>query len=168
MRPATALLCLVSLQRLGELALARRNTARLKARGAHEVAPGHYPMIVGLHAAWLASLWSLGRRRRVNPAWLATFLALQAGRAWVLASLGERWTTRILILPGETLVRSGPYRFIRHPNYAVVAGEIAALPLALGLPRLAAIASAANAAALAIRIRAEERALEQAPTKANL
>jgi methyltransferase len=161
-RPASALLALVSLQRLAELALARRNTERLRARGAREVAAEHYPLIVGLHAVWLAGLWIAGRRRRVRPRWLAAFVALQAARGWVLASLGERWTTRILVLPEAPLVRHGPYRFIRHPNYAVVAGEMAALPLALGLSRFAALASAANAAVLAIRIRAEERALEQA------
>jgi methyltransferase len=158
-RAATVLLSLVTLQRLGELALARRNTRRLKARGAREVAPDHYPLIVGLHAAWLAGLWALGRRRAVRPGGLATFLALQAARGWVLASLGERWTTRIIVLPDKSLVRRGPYRFMRHPNYAVVAGEIAALPLVLGLPRFAAVASALNAAVLAIRIRAEDRAL---------
>jgi methyltransferase len=161
-RPAAGLLALVTLQRLGELVVARRNTRRLKARGAREVAAEHYPLIVGLHAVWLAGLWVVGRRRRVRPRWLAAFLALQAARGWVLASLGERWTTRILILPDAPLVRHGPYRLIRHPNYAVVAGEMAALPLALGLSRFAALASAANAAVLAIRIRAEERALEQA------
>lgn len=162
MRPAAALLSVVTLQRLGELALARRNTRRLKARGAGEVAADHYPLVVGLHAVWLAGLWVVGRRRRLRPRWLAAFLALQAVRGWVLASLGERWTTRILVLPDAPLVRRGPYRFIRHPNYAVVAGEMAALPLALGLSWFAALASAANAAVLAIRIRAEERALQQA------
>lgn len=162
MRPAAGLLALVTLQRLGELVVARRNTRRLKARGAREVSAEHYPLIVGLHAAWLAGLWIRGRRRPLNPGWLAAFLTLQAARGWVLASLGERWTTRIIVLPDEPLVRRGPYRLIRHPNYAVVAGEMAALPLALGLPRFAAIASAANALVLAIRVRAEERALEQA------
>jgi methyltransferase len=158
-KPAAALLFLVTLQRLGELALARRNTKRLVARGAAEVAPRHYPLIVGLHAAWLAGLWAVGRRRPVRRGWLAAFLTLQAARGWVLASLGERWTTRIIVLPDEPLVRRGPYRLIPHPNYAVVAGEMAALPLALGLPRFAVIASALNAAILAIRIRAEDQAL---------
>ena len=162
MRPAAGLLALVTLQRLAEFALARRNTRRLKARGAREVAAEHYPLIVGLHAVWLAGLWVVGRRRRVRPRWLAAFLTLQAARGWVLASLGERWTTRIIVLPDEPLVRRGPYRLIPHPNYAVVAGEMAALPLALGLTRFAAMASAANALVLTIRIRAEERALKQA------
>lgn len=162
MRPAAALLALVTSQRLGELALARRNTRRLMARGAREVAAGHYPLIMGLHAAWLAGLWALGRRRPVRLGWMTAFLALQAARGWVLASLGERWTTRIIVLPEEPLVRKGPYRFLSHPNYAVVAGEMAALPLALGLPRFAALASAANAAILAIRIRAEDRTLARA------
>jgi len=164
-RPAAILLSLVTLQRLGELVLARSNTRRLMARGAHEVGANHYPLIVALHAAWLAGLWALGRRRRVRHRWLTAYLALQAARGWVLASLGERWTTRVIVLPDEPLVRRGPYRVIRHPNYAVVAGEMATLPLALGLPAFAAVASAANAAVLSIRVRAEERGLKQSATR---
>jgi methyltransferase len=162
-RPAAALLVLVTAQRLGELALASWNTRRLKARGAREVGAEHYPLVVAVHAAWLAGLWALGRRRRVQRSWLSVFLGLQALRGWVIASLGERWTTRIIVLPDQPLLRRGPYRFLRHPNYAVVAGEMAALPLAVGLPLLALVASAANAAVLSIRIAAEEGALAQAP-----
>jgi methyltransferase len=129
------------------------------ARGAVEVAPGHYPAIVLLHAAWLAGLWWLAWDRAVVLPWLAVFVALQAARVWVLASLGARWTTRIVVVPGETLVRTGPYRFMAHPNYAVVAGEIAVLPLAFGLPWYAVAFTVLNAAVLALRIRAENRAL---------
>ena len=159
MTPATLILALVTAERLAELALARRNTARLLARGAVEAAPGHYPLIVLLHAAWLGGLWLLAPGRPVEPLWLGLFLVLQAGRAWVLATLGGRWTTRIIVLPGAPLVRAGPYRFLSHPNYVVVVGEIAALPLAFGLVGYALAFSLLNAMVLAIRIRAESAAL---------
>jgi methyltransferase len=159
MTGATILLALVTMERLGELWLAARNTAWLRAHGGREVAAGHYPAIVALHGAWLAGLWWLGRTRAVDPGWLAVFLALQGARAWVLLTLGRRWTTRIIVLPGAPLVTTGPYRLLAHPNYAVVIGEIAALPLCLGLPWYAAAFSLANAALLVIRIRAENTAL---------
>jgi methyltransferase len=154
-----AILSAVTAQRLGELVLARRNTARLLARGGTEHAPGHYLLIVGLHACWLAGLWALAWHRSADLAWLAVYAALQGLRVWTLWSLGSRWTTRIITVPGETLVRRGPYRFPSHPNYVVVAGEIAVLPLVFGLGAYALAFSLANAAVLAIRIRAENRAL---------
>lgn len=159
---AVLLLAFVTVQRLGELIVARRNTRRLLARGAREVAPEHYPLIVALHAAWLLGLCALGWDEPVEPVWLAAYALLQVLRGWTLSSLGDRWTTRILVLPGETLVRRGPYRFIPHPNYAVVVGEIAVLPLALGLELYALVFTALNAAVLFIRIRAENRALSKA------
>ncbi len=157
-----AVLALVTLERLAELVWARRNTRRLLARGAHEAGARHYLLIVALHAAWLAGLWLLAWDRPVQLPWLVAFAALQAGRLWVLATLGERWTTRILVLPGETLVRRGPYRLIPHPNYAVVAGEILVLPLAFGLVPYALVFSVLNAVVLCVRIREEEKALTQA------
>ena len=157
-----AILAFVTLERGAELVWARRNTRRLLAQGAHEAAGGHYPLIVGLHAAWLAGLWLLAPDRPVSLGWLAVFAVLQAGRLWVLATLGRRWTTRIIVLPGEALVRRGPYRLLPHPNYAVVAGEILVLPLVFGLLAYGLIFSALNAAVLWIRIRAEERALSGA------
>lgn len=156
---ATIILALVTLQRLGELALARRNTQKLLARGAVEVGANHYPLLVSVHAAWLISLWIWGRDQDVNLVALGLFIALQGLRVWVLAALGPRWTTRIIVVSGEPLVRAGPYRYLSHPNYAVVAAEIALLPLALHLPLLALIFTALNAAVLAIRIRTEARAL---------
>ena len=155
------ILALVTLQRLGELWLSNRNTTRLLANGAHEVAPGHYPLIVAVHLLWLAVLWWLAPGRAVDPFWLGLFVLLQLARIWVIATLGGRWTTRIIVLPDVTLVRSGPYRFTNHPNYMVVAGEIAALPLAFGLWRVAVIFSILNAAVLAIRIGEENRALRR-------
>lgn len=166
MSVAALVLALVTLQRVGELALARRNTARLLAAGAVEVAPGHYPAVVALHAAWLVGLWVLGRDAAVQPAWLALFCVLQLLRVWVIATLGPRWTTRIVVSPGRPLVAAGPYRWMSHPNYAVVASEIAVLPLALGLFWFALLFTALNGAMLAVRIRAEERALAGAAATA--
>jgi methyltransferase len=159
MTPAVVLLAAVTAERLAELWLARRNTAGLLARGAREFSPGHYPAIVILHAAWLASLWLFGWSHSLNAIWLGMFVALQGLRAWVLMTLGRRWTTRIIVVPDAPLVTNGPYRFLSHPNYVVVVGEIAALPLCLGLPWLALVFSIANAIVLRIRIRAENAAL---------
>ncbi len=156
---SVVVLAAVSLERLGELAWARRNTAQLLARGAVEQASGHYPLIVAMHAAWLAGLWFLAWDRPIQWVWLALFGLLQIGRLWVLATLKERWTTRIIIVPGQPLVRRGPYRLFDHPNYAVVVGEIAVLPLAFGLWGFALGFSLANAAILAVRVRAEMAAL---------
>ena len=156
---AAIILALVTLQRIGELALARYNTGKLLARGAIEIGANHYPLIVSVHAAWLVALWVWGRDQDVNLLALALFVVLQGVRLWVLATLGPRWTTRIIVLPGEPLVASGPYRYFSHPNYAVVVAEIALLPLALHLPLLAAIFTMLNAVALVVRIRIEARAL---------
>ena len=159
MNLSLAVLALVTLQRIGELALARRNTARLKAEGAVEAGAGHYLLIVALHAAWLAGLWLLAWNVPPNIPLLVLFAMLQGLRIWVLASLGQRWTTRILVVPGRPLVRTGPYRWLRHPNYAVVVAEIAVLPLAFGLVWYALVFSALNAGVLAIRIKAENEAI---------
>ncbi|NEI68169.1 hypothetical protein GR212_01175 [Rhizobium lusitanum] len=159
--PSIALLTFVTLQRLAELVYARRNTAALLARGAREYAPEHYPLMVAMHAAWLIGLWQLAIGRPVDPAWFLLFMVLQGLRLWVLATLKERWTTRIIILPGAALVRKGPYRLLSHPNYAIVVGEIAVLPLAFGMPLYAAIFSLLNGIILTIRIRAENACLRQ-------
>jgi methyltransferase len=159
MTAAELILGAVTLQRLAELVLARRNTAALLARGAREIGAGHYPLIVALHASWLAALWIFGHAQPVNAPALIGYLVLQGLRGWVMYTLGARWTTRILVVPGETLVAAGPYRFLSHPNYAVVASEIALLPLAFNLPWVALIFSALNAAVLALRIHVENSAL---------
>jgi methyltransferase len=157
---AYAIIFLVVLQRLGELLLANRNTKRLKAQGAVEIGAGHYPLIVLLHTAWLlAVLWLLPVPLEISWPWLAIFVLLQAGRIWVIASLGPYWTTRIISVPGKALVKRGPYRFVRHPNYLVVAGEILALPLAFHEIPVAIFFSLANAAILFWRIREEEAGL---------
>lgn len=162
MTVAVMILALVTLQRLGELVLARSNTRRLLARGAVESGAEHYRFIVALHAAWLIGLWLLAWDRPVNLPLLLLFVLLQAGRVWVIATLGRRWTTRILTLPGEPLVRKGPFRFVSHPNYIVVAGELAVLPLAFGLPLYALVFTALNAVMMWVRIRCEQRALDAA------
>jgi methyltransferase len=156
---ASVILVLVTLQRLGELALSRYNTSKLKARGAIEVGANHYPLVVAVHTAWLITLWVCGRDQDVNLVAIALFIALQGLRLWILATLGPRWTTRIIVLPGEPLVTSGPYRYFAHPNYAVVVAEIGLLPLALHLALVAMIFTILNAAVLIIRIRVETRAL---------
>jgi len=161
------ILALVTAQRLGELVLARRNTQRLLAAGGVERGADHYPLMVGLHAAWLLGLWVLAWNRPAHLAWVVVYAALEMLRLWVLVSLGERWTTRIIVVPGEVLVRRGPYRFMPHPNYAVVVGEIAVLPLVFGLSAYALVFSLLNASLLWLRIRAEEAALaDRGPAEA--
>lgn len=162
MWPAIAILAFVTFQRLAELALARSNTRALLAAGGREHGAGHYPLIVAVHAAWLASLWLLAPGRPVHLPLLGLFVLLQAGRVWVIRTLGPRWTTRIIVLPAAPRVTTGAFRFLSHPNYLVVVGEIAVLPLVFGLWQVALLFSLLNAAVLAIRIRAEERALHAA------
>lgn len=153
------LLGFVTAERLGELVLARRNTARLLAAGAVEHARGHYPLIVLLHALWLIGLWLLAWNLPIHLEWLVVFIVLQGLRLWVLATLGPRWTTRIIVLPQADLVARGPYRFVKHPNYLVVIGEIAVLPLVFGLVWYTGLFSLLNAGILFIRITAENKAL---------
>ena len=154
-----AVLAFVTMQRLAELMLARRNTRRLLARGAYEAAPGHYQFLVLLHAAWLAVMWLFGPGSPIEVVPLILFALLQLGRVWVIATLGERWTTRIIVLPGAPLVRTGPFRWLDHPNYLIVIGEFAVLPLVFGLPAVAIVFSLLNGVLLWVRIRDENEAL---------
>ncbi|WP_318604375.1 isoprenylcysteine carboxyl methyltransferase family protein [Azospirillum sp. NL1] len=161
------IMLLVTAQRLSELLIDRHNRAALLAQGAREYGRGHYPWMVLLHVGWLAGLWDAVLKGSpwnpgpgpVEPVWLAVLLAMQALRLWVQVTLGRRWTTRIIVLDGAPLVRTGPYRFTDHPNYLAVAVEIAALPLAFGMVGYAIVFSILNAAMLAARIRAEDRVL---------
>jgi methyltransferase len=151
---------LVALQRLAELLYSARNTRRLLARGGVETGALQYPFIVLLHAAWLISMAVLiPPSTPPNWALLALYLLVQPLRIWTIATLGEYWTTRIITIPGAPIIRSGPYRFFRHPNYIVVCAEIAILPLAFGAIEIAIIFSILNASLLSWRIRVEERAL---------
>jgi methyltransferase len=156
------LLAYLTVQRLVELWWAKENATRLMASGGVEYGRSHLPLMILFHAAWLAGLWLLAYDHPVEPFSLALFVVLQMVRLWVLATLGRRWTIRVIVVPGERLVAQGPYRFFRHPNYAVVTGEIAVVPLALGLPAYALVFSILNAGMLAIRITAENAALLRA------
>ena len=151
---------LVALQRLGELVWSRRNERRLREAGAIEIGAEHYPLLVLLHTGWLVTMLVMVPPETVPNQWLlAAYLGVQGLRLWTMASLGRFWTTRILTLPDAPLVRRGPYRWVRHPNYQVVVAEVALLPLAFGAVGIALIFSAANLILLAIRIRAEDAAL---------
>lgn len=154
-------LLFVVAQRLGELAWAARNTRRLLARGAVEIGRRHYPLFVLLHASWLIAL-AITVPPDTLPNWflLGVFAVLQVLRVWVVATLGPYWTTRIITLAEAPLVRRGPFRFMRHPNYAVVVAEIAVLPLAFGDWPVALIWSVANALLLRHRIQVENEALQ--------
>jgi len=155
-----AVLLFVLLQRGGELILARANTARLLRGGATEIDRAGYPWFIVLHAAWLVAL-AVTVPAATPPDWplLAAFLLLQIGRLWVIASLGRRWTTRLIVARDAPLVAAGPYRWFRHPNYLIVAGEIAILPLAFNAVAIAVVFFAANAALVVRRIRLENAAL---------
>jgi methyltransferase len=159
MREGAWLVAFLIAQRFVELCFAQFNTERLRAMGGVELGAAHYPLMIALHTSWLLGLWLLGHDRSIITFWLAIFVLLQFGRLWVIASLGRRWTTRVIVLPGSVPVLRGPYRWLKHPNYLVVALEIAVVPLALGLPLFALIFSAANAVLLACRIRIENEAL---------
>ncbi|MES2097291.1 MAG: isoprenylcysteine carboxylmethyltransferase family protein [Pseudomonadota bacterium] len=153
------IMALVTAQRLAELVIASSNTRYQRALGAIEIGRAHYPVMVALHASWLAVLWLTVGGQPVSLPLLGVFVLLQALRIWVLATLGRRWTTRIIVRPGAPLVTGGPFRFVRHPNYCVVVGEIAVLPLVFGLVWVAVVWSLLNAAMLRVRIRSESQAL---------
>jgi methyltransferase len=151
---------LVALQRLIELAHAQNNSARLRRLGAVEADAGGYPLYVLLHAGWLTSL-AVFVPATTPPYWplIGVYALLQLGRIWVIMSLGRYWTTRIITLPDAPLVRTGPFRYLRHPNYLLVVAEIAVLPLAFGAVAIAVIFSTLNLLLIARRIRIEERVL---------
>ena len=154
------LVALIALQRLVELIVARINTRKLLAAGGIEHGAGHYPLMVALHVAWLASLVVFVPADAVlDPRLFVLFLVLQAGRVWVIVSLGRYWTTRVITVPGAPLVKRGPYRWLRHPNYLVVVGEIAVVPLIAGAWEIALTFTLANAALLWHRVRIENAAL---------
>lgn len=156
-----AVLAFVVVQRLAELAWSARNTRRLLARGAQEAGAKHYPLFVLLHASWLIAL-ALTVPADTPPHWLllGLFGLLQLLRLWVVTTLGPYWTTRVITLETAPLVRHGPFHWLRHPNYAVVVGEIAVLPLAFGAWQIALVWSLLNALLLRHRIRIEEAALQ--------
>lgn len=156
---AVVILSVVTAQRLAELWLSNRNTKRLLEQGAIEAGRSHYALIVGLHAAWIAMLWWFAPGQPISWTLLALYVLLQFARLWVIATLGPRWTTRIIVLSRAPLVCTGPYRFVDHPNYLIVTLEIAVLPLVFGLVEWALLFSLLNAAVLFVRIRTENQAL---------
>ncbi len=165
LRRAAVAVTAMAAQRLLELRHARRNEDALRARGAVEVGAGHYPVIVAMHTTWLAStLWEGRRARRVHRAPLVALVAAQALRYWAIRSLGPQWTTRVLVDPAAAPVTSGPYRYVRHPNYVAVAAEIVAFPMVVGAWRTAAGFSLANALVLRHRIGVEDEA-RRAPSE---
>ena len=159
------ILGLVILQRLAELFIAHRNTKRLLDNGGVEVSSGHYLLIVAFHTVWLGGLCYLVWGHQVQWAWAIAYLVLQAARGWIIAALGSRWTTRIIVVPGETLSTAGPYKYFRHPNYMIVAAEIFILPMVFGLWLYAIIMGCINLALLFWRIREEEAALKPLRTQ---
>jgi methyltransferase len=151
---------LVGAQRLAELALSAANGRRLRAAGAVEVGAGHYPLIVGLQVAWLLCLGlAVPPGAALSPWWLGLFLLLQMARLWVIATLGRYWTTRVYHLPDVPLVRRGPYRLLKHPNYVVMVAEVVVLPLVVGAWWIALLFGPLQALLLWWRIHVEERAL---------
>ncbi len=164
METATALfLGFIVVQRLSELVIAKRNTARLLAKGAYEVGASHYPVMVAMHSAWIACLIVFGFDETVAFGWLAVFAILQVLRVLILGSLGNRWTTRLIILE-EPLVVRGPFKYVSHPNYMLVVAEIIVAPIVLGLVWVAVVFTVLNAAMLWVRIGVEHKAL--APLRA--
>jgi methyltransferase len=153
------LLGYVTVQRLAELWWAKQNERRLIAAGGVEYGQSHLRSMMLLHFVWLFGMWVLAYDHAVEPIFLALFILLQIGRFWVLFTLGRRWTIRVIVITGEKLLTSGPYRWLRHPNYAIVIGEIAVVPLALGMPFYALVFSLLNAILLSIRIPQENAAL---------
>jgi methyltransferase len=160
MTPLIWILGFVVLQRLAELVWAQRNTRRLLARGGRETNARHYPLFILLHASWLLAI-ATTVPLDTEPNWLliGVFAVLQILRLWVITTLGPYWTTRVITLDDAPLVRHGPFRFLRHPNYWIVAGEIAVLPLAFGAWPVALVWSLFNALLLRHRIRIEDEAL---------
>ncbi len=147
-------------QRLSELYVSARNTRWLLAQGAIEYGRSHYPYMVAMHTAFIVSViveYALSGQPPVNVPVLLLFFALLAVKYWVISSLGRYWNTRIYRVPGAVPVRSGVYKYIRHPNYVIVVAEIALIPLSFHLYVTAIVFTLLNAAMLTVRIREENR-----------
>jgi methyltransferase len=155
----------IGVERLIELVVARRNAAWSIAHGGKEFGRGHYPMMVGMHALLLVScLAEVSLLHRPFIPWLgwpmaAVVVLSTVVRWWCVSVLGRHWNPRLIVIPGAPLVRSGPYRWLHHPNYAVVVAEVAALPLVHSAWLTALVFSIANALVLSVRIRAENAVL---------
>lgn len=157
--------CFIIIQRLSELVIARKNEKWMKSQGAMEYGQNHYRLMVLMHLFFFVSIImeNLIFRRGISPIWplfLAVFILLQFGRVWVIASLGRYWNTKIIVLPNADVVRKGPYRFIKHPNYIVVTLELIVIPMLVGAYLTAFLFTILNIAMLSIRIPEEEKALK--------
>jgi methyltransferase len=158
---------IVILQRLVELVVAKRNEKWMRGQGAFEAGAAHYPVMVSMHIAFFISLIAevLLFDKSLSSVWilfLIIFLVTQLARIWCLTSLGKFWNTKIIILPGADVVQKGPYKWIRHPNYVIVATELLVLPLMFSAYFTAIIFSFLNVWMLSVRIPAEEKALKEA------
>ena len=154
-------------QRLVELRISARHALALRARGAVEHGRGHYPLLVLVHTllplGMIAEAWFLDARPgALWPLWALLFALAQGLRYAAIRALGTYWNVRVLVVPGATLVRTGPYRWLKHPNYVAVVIELISAPMLIGAWRTALVVTALNAVALTLRIRCEERALEAA------
>lgn len=157
---------LIMIQRLAELIIAKRNENWMKSQGALEFGQSHYVFIVTVHSlffiSYIAEVYFF--QRELSSAWpvlLLLFCITQAGRIWALTSLGRYWNTKIIVLPKANVIKKGPYRYIKHPNYLIVAAEFIIIPLLFQAYLTAAIFTVLNFIILAIRIPAEERALKE-------
>jgi methyltransferase len=161
------LILAVGVERIAELIVARRNLARSLARGGHEVGFAQYPFMVALHAGLLAGavaeVWFGDRPFLPWLGWpmLAVVAADQGLRWWCIRTLGSQWNTRIVVVPGAPRITSGPYRWLRHPNYVAVVAEGVALPLVHTAWITALTFTVLNAALLTVRIRVEDAALRE-------
>lgn len=156
------------MQRLGELVYSNNNTKRLLAEGGVEIGQSHYPVMIAIHTGWLVTMAVLVIAADSVPTdnpiiWplMGLYGLVQVGRFWVLYSLGRYWSTKVIDIPDAPLIRKGPYRWIKHPNYVVVVLEVALLPMALQLWGTALIFSILNAGILAWRIQVENQALRK-------
>jgi len=160
MTPSQWAALLVGIQRLCELRLSRRNANRLIAEGGREIGKGHFPILIAVHVGWLAAIaFLIPADAPVFWPVLLAYLVVQVGRYWVVATLGRHWTFKVIDTPAAPLVRSGPYRWLKHPNYVVVVLEVALRPLAFGAWEIAAVFSAANFAVLVWRLRGENASI---------
>jgi methyltransferase len=158
--PAQVAALLVLIQRVAEEIHSARNTRALLARGAREEGADYYPVVAVAHLSWIASLFFL-IAPDAHPIWplVGLFVALQAARYWVIATLGPYWTHRIVTIDEAPIVSSGAFRFLKHPNYAITVAETLLLPAAFSGFALAIIMTAIWGAVLSYKIRLEDAAL---------
>ncbi|GLB57922.1 isoprenylcysteine carboxyl methyltransferase family protein [Cytobacillus sp. NCCP-133] len=159
-------IAIIIVQRAAELMVAKSNEKWMKSQGALEFGQGHYKWIVFIHTMFLISciLEVFILEKSLSPFWpffLCLFVVAQAERIWAISSLGRFWNTKIIVLPGANVIRKGPYRFFKHPNYMIVAAEFLVIPLLFKAHLTAIVFTIVNSIILSIRIPAEEKALKE-------